>query len=122
MKRVIAFILVICHINASMLLPEVPESDRFDRNGQQIDDINSVAEWIAIETGLDHTADDEDDDTGKSFHVSKIETGYYKPVFCEIIREEISAAEKKEFPSYTMPFVSEVYPDTTTPPPDSHTA
>jgi hypothetical protein len=35
MKRFLAFILLLSHINTSMLLPQVPEVDVYDANGNQ---------------------------------------------------------------------------------------
>lgn len=51
-----------------MLLPQIAEQDTCSATGQQTDDINSVAEYIGVALGYDHTSDDEDDDNGQNFH------------------------------------------------------
>jgi outer membrane lipoprotein-sorting protein len=46
MKRVFAFIILLCHLNTSMFLPQIAEDDVFDANGKQVDDVNSVIENV----------------------------------------------------------------------------
>ena len=69
MKKILAFFLLISHMNTSMFLPQVPEDDVYDTNGNQLDDINSIVEYVMVKIGLDHTADDEDNDSGQNLHV-----------------------------------------------------
>lgn len=52
-------------MNTSMFLPQVAQEDVYDENGAQIDDINSVVEFILVKLGIDDTADDEDADNGQ---------------------------------------------------------
>ncbi len=66
MRKVLAFILLISHMNTSMFLPQVPEVDVYDSSGNQLDDINSIFEYVMVKIGLDHHADDEDDDSGQN--------------------------------------------------------
>lgn len=92
MRKVFSFILLLCHINASMFLPQVAEDDVVNSKGQYKDDINSISEYICVVLGYDHTADDEDDDSGQNFHLVNacdyffqqeivlIETKYSNPV------------------------------------------
>lgn len=89
MKKIFAFILLLCHINASMLLPQVPEMDTYNTKGQCKDDINSVAEFILITLGYDHTADDEDDDSGQNLHLVNA-TDYF-------FQQEIKMLEHQKF-------------------------
>lgn len=64
MKRVVVFILIILHLNAA-LIPQLNEVDSVDAStGQQLEDINSVIEWVRAALGYDTIADDEDDDSG----------------------------------------------------------
>ncbi len=71
MKRTLAFILLLCHMNASMFLPQIAEDDVYDANGKQADDINTVIEYFQVALGYDHHPDDEDDDNGQNFHLIK---------------------------------------------------
>ena len=56
----------------SMFLPQVPQHDLFDEHGNQVDDINSVVEYVMVTLGLDETADDEDNDNGQNFNIVTI--------------------------------------------------
>ena len=73
MRRVLAFIVLLSHMNTSMLLPQCAIPDVYDSNGNQIDDITSIVELIRVDLGYDHHADDENDDSGQSFHVARCE-------------------------------------------------
>ena len=84
MKKLLAFILLLSHMNVSMFLPQVPEADVYDENGNQTDDINSVVEFVMVKLGIDHHADDEDDDSGQNFHLVKIAEYCFQPVFTEL--------------------------------------
>lgn len=120
MKRLTAFILILCHINFSMFLPQVPEFDCYDKNGQQIDDINSVVEYVEVTLGYDHTADDEDDDNGQNFHLVKAVEYYYeqKVVVLETEKVQIEQSVPKHF-DHMVPYTQTCYPDIPTPPPDA---
>lgn len=73
MKGYIAFILLLLHVNSSMLLPQAPMQDVFDANGNQADDISSILELIRVDLGFDHHSDDENNDNGQNFHITHCE-------------------------------------------------
>ncbi|MEO6682601.1 MAG: hypothetical protein ABIN48_07220 [Ginsengibacter sp.] len=70
MKRLVAFLLLISHMNTSMFLPQVPQDDVFDEHGNQLDDLNSIVEVIMVYLGIDDVADDEDADNGQNFNMA----------------------------------------------------
>jgi hypothetical protein len=72
-QRVIAFFLLLLHINGSMLLPQVDETDAYC-NGEQVDDINSFVEYFEQEVLdiPDDTPEDEDDDKGQEFRLLQV--------------------------------------------------
>ena len=73
MKKVLAFLLLLSHINTSMFFPVVEEQDVYDKNGVLQNDINSVVEFVDQEI-LGHKQDptnDEDDDQPHFFHMVK---------------------------------------------------
>ena len=117
MKKVFAFILLLCHMNTSMFLPQVAEVDTYNDNGQLKDDINSVAEYIEVMLGYDHTADDEDDDSGQNFHLVNATNYFYQ--------QEIKISEQQKFTDpvehiytgYTTPKLSAPSYDIVAPPP-----
>ena len=118
MKKLLAFILLLSHMNTSMFLPQVMEDDVYDSNGQQRDDINSVVEFIAVKLGYDHTPDDEDDDNGQNFHPVKVnDYSFQQPVIVlNILDPETS--NNKEYPPYLEHKVSSPFFDIQSPPPD----
>lgn len=122
MKRVTAFILLLCHINTSMFLPQASEEDMFDKNGNQVDDINTVTEYIyeVVLGNVDKTPDDDDDDSGQNFHMAKI-VEYQCPQFVVTEMEKPlaqSAKINKTF-DYNTGEAGPVYLDILTPPPEA---
>jgi len=71
MRRLLAFILIISHMNTSMFFPQVPEKNIYDSKGDQIDNITSIVEWVRVKTGLDHTADNENNNRAQNLHPVK---------------------------------------------------
>ncbi len=116
MKRLLAFILLLSHMNTSMLLPQGPEDDVYDKNGNQIDDINSIVELVMVDLGIDHTADDEDDDQGQNFHMVKIFDYCYEPFFTETKSNEPSDTQSL-FGEYKENKIPSVCFDIIIPPP-----
>lgn len=106
-------------MNSSMFLPQMPEDDTYDQNGNQTDDINSVAEYIAVALGYDTTVDDEDDDSGQFYHPIKPAPQYCQPVFCEIVPTLFTQKVKKVFPEYPAPALRFMPPTQDAPPPDA---
>jgi len=45
--KIIAFIVLVSHINFSMFIAQIDEVDVFDKNGQQREDVNSLIEYLA---------------------------------------------------------------------------
>ena len=117
MKRLLAFILLLSHMNTSMLLPQVPEDDVYDANGNQVDDINSVVEYVMVHLGIDHHADDEDDDQGQNFHIVKIFEYCFQPVFSDIKTNEFTITKQAMFGVYKESKIPNVSFDIIIPPP-----
>jgi hypothetical protein len=116
MKRMLAFFLLLSHMNTSMFLPQVPEDDIYDTNGNQVDDINSVFEYVMVKIGLDHHADDEDDDSGQNLHIV---TGFqytFQPFFSEIIKK-YSENKTDSFGEYSQEKIPSISYDIIVPPP-----
>lgn len=76
MRRIFAFILLVSHMNTSMLLPQVPMEDVYDEYGVQLDDITSIVELAMVKLGFDNYPDDEDDDSGQNFYVPHFEYAF----------------------------------------------
>lgn len=117
MKKLLAFILLLSHMNTSMFLPQVPEDDIYDGNGNQVDDINSIAEFVMVKLGIDHHADDEDDDQGQNFHLVKLFEFCYSPVYSEVKSNESFVAQKSMFGEYKEDKIPHISFDIIIPPP-----
>ena len=116
MKRGFAVILLLCHINFSMFLPQMAEVDIFDANGQQQDDINSLTEYIAVALGYDHTSDDEDDDSGQNFQSPKT-LAYFNQQTSFVIQRNYTLIVPHNFSDYTVNKIPSVSLDIIVPPP-----
>jgi hypothetical protein len=68
-KKAITFLVLLLYINTSMVRPAVDEVDSFDHCGRQLDDINSLLEFIdqIVLGNQDDTPEDEDDDKANLF-------------------------------------------------------
>ena len=117
MKKVLAFILLLSHLNTSMLLPQVPEDDVYDKNGNQVDDINSMVEFVMVYLGIDHHADDEDNDQGQNFHIVKICEYCFQPVFNEIKKKEFLITKRFLFGEFKEDKIPAISFDIIIPPP-----
>lgn len=115
MKRLLAFILILSHMNTSMFLPQVPEQDVYDSNGNQLDDITSIVELVRVKLGYDHQADDENDDSGQNFHI--VNTGYNIEPFIGEIKKEFAINHSKKFSDLKESKVPLVVYDILVPPP-----
>lgn len=107
-------------MNGSMLLPQVAEEDVFVANGVEIDDINSVTEYIdqVILGNEDDTPEDEDNDNGQQFHLTKQIDIKYTQVVTEIespVAVELKKINYAEFINNTI--VSPFF-EIPVPPPD----
>jgi hypothetical protein len=102
-----------------MFLPQGAEVDCYDKNGQQIDDINSVVEYVEVALGYDHTADDEDDDSGQNFHIVKAFDYYFeqKVVVLETEKVQVEQSVTRHF-DHAVLYTQTCYLDIPTPPPN----
>ena len=58
-------------MNTSMFFPQVAEQDVYDSKGDQVDNITSIVEWVRVQTGFDHTADNENGNRAQNLHQVK---------------------------------------------------
>ena len=115
MRRLLAFTLLISHMNTSMFLPQVAMADVYDANGNQEDDITSIVELVRVKLGLDHTADDENDDSGQNFHIVNLE--YTIEPFNTEIKNEFAQEDSKVFHEIFQTLIPSVSYDILVPPP-----
>jgi len=71
--KIVAFIVLLSHLNFSMFIAQIDEVDVFDKSGQQREDVNSLVEYLANTFHLKHKPfKDTDDDNARYFHVVKL--------------------------------------------------
>lgn len=120
LRKSIAVILLLCHINTSMLLPQVAEDDLYAANGQQVDDINTLTEYVdqVILGNKDKTPEDEDDDNGQNFTAIPFYTYTYQPFYSIIPqRKETIIQKENRFPELAIHEPQAVFPEIVPPPP-----
>jgi hypothetical protein len=63
--KLLAWLLLLFHVNYLMFIPNVDEMDIYDVRGIAVDDINSVYEFVdqVVFSHFDDTPEDEDDDS-----------------------------------------------------------
>lgn len=120
LRKGLAFIVLICHINSSMFLPQVAEQDIFNSSGQQQDDINTVFEYInkiVLGNHLD-VPQDEDDDNGQNFHMVKEVNYFFQPFFTDLEQNITESEKQSTYTDLTEQKIITVSFDIITPPPD----
>lgn len=115
MKRFLAFLLIVSHMNTSMFLPQAPEQDVYDANGNQLDDITSIVELVRVKLGWDHRADDENNDNGQNFHI--VNTGYTIEPFFGEVNNDFATNHSKEFFDFKELKIAAMSYDILVPPP-----
>lgn len=105
-------------MNTSMFLPQSPEQDLYDANGNQLDDITSIVELVRVKLGYDHHADDENDDTGQNFHVPHSE--YTFEPFLENQNNDLLIEKSDRFSDFREEKISPVAFDIIIPPPKAY--
>ena len=103
-----------------MFIPQMAEVDMYDPGGQQVDDINSLVEFIDQEVlgHYDNTPEDEDDDSGNPYHLIKIIDFTWHPYVTEIqTKPAASEQPAKSFTGYIEHKLVPRYPNLVSPPP-----
>jgi hypothetical protein len=119
MKKITAFIMLLMHMNYFMFLPQIDEVDSYDASGQQIDDINSVVEYVRVMLGLDKTADDEDDDRGNNFTLAKTCDYFYQQQITILETPGFIEISSRVYSEYKIPAPLFTSYDIISPPPEA---
>ena len=114
--KLIAFIVLLSHINFSMFIAQIDEVDVFDKNGQQREDVNSLVEYLASTFHIKHKPiKDSDDDNARYFHVVKLPSCIIPlPI---LAKEDNFGLSDKSFPLYIEKKLIRVSLDIQGPPP-----
>jgi hypothetical protein len=119
LKKPLAFLLLISHINFFMFIAQVDEVDAYAADGHRINDINSLAEYIndVVLHNQDKPRDDEDDDNARYFHPGNLaDYSLGQPVIVSGLKigEEV---REKSFPRVNDQNIHSIFYDVITPPP-----
>ncbi len=119
-KQLLAFILLLSHVNTSMFFPVVEERDLYDKQGVQIDDVNSVVEYMlqGVMGHQQNTPDDEDDDQPHFFHLNKLQNCICFNSF-EVKLHSLPQLSSTEYPSFGYRILPAAAEDLLSPPPES---
>lgn len=117
--RFIIFVILLLHVNYSMFIAQVDEVDVYDKNGAQVEDVNSLVEYVdVILFGKEHRHKaDDDDDCARFFHSIKVDYFFNQQV---CVTKNISPVfgHKQLFPVYESGKPSSAYTEIQTPPPE----
>lgn len=94
------------------------EDDVYDASGNQVDDVNTVLEYIRVQLGYDQTPDDEDDDSGQNFHLVKIVDYDFQQTEIAIEQSTPDCSGQKVYSEYLNTKLAAVSFDIITPPPE----
>jgi hypothetical protein len=119
MKKLTAFIMLLLHMNFFMFLPQCEETDYYDANGQQADDINSVVEYVRVVLGYDKTADDEDDDSGNNFTITKSCDYFFQQQVAILDIRDLLQRSNRGYNEYIIPALLCTCNDIISPPPEA---
>ncbi|MDQ6609573.1 MAG: hypothetical protein M3Y85_07110 [Bacteroidota bacterium] len=106
-----------------MFIAQVDETDIYDSSGQQVNDINSVVEWLQASFSTDKVAkhkQDSDDDNARYYHALKQD--HFSPQPFTILKKN-SSPGSSEFPKAVDDTkLSAGYLAIQSPPPKVHTS
>jgi hypothetical protein len=116
--RLLAFLTLLVHINTSLLLPQVEERDLY-AHGRQIDDINTLVEYVQQEVMdiADDSPEDEDNDKEQNYKSSCFDELYL--VRQRVFIQEPQITFLRNYPEYSTPKTFFPICDVQLPPPKS---
>lgn len=117
----LAFLVLISHMNFFMFIPQLEEVDLVDEKNQPLDDINSLIGLIDQEIlgDLHSSPQDEDDDHARYFHIVKIDEYSFHQQVIEVKKPSIASKNKLIYPPYLEQSLASIFFDITSPPPET---
>ena len=101
-----------------MFIAQIDEVDTFDKNGQQMEDINSLVQYLAQICHIKHKPiKDSDDDNARYFHMEKVNYSITGLQF-EIQKSGNQLTQKVIYPPFVEHKLSSIFMDIYSPPPD----
>src|SRR2546423_2742158 len=119
MKKLLAIILLISHVNFSMFIAQIDEVDSFDYSGQQQEDVNSLVQYVAQLCHVQHKPiKDSDDDNARYFHLIKFDYSVFGQQFAEVKKPNNESSQKIIYPPFLQQRLSSIFIDIYSPPPE----
>jgi hypothetical protein len=116
LKDLIALILLLAHVNFSMLIAQLDETDAYDQSGQQREDVNSIVEYLADALHIKHKPlKDSDDDNARYFHASKFDERNFEQL--GVTTREYFLVQRVKFSIYPEALTGQIYSEIQGPPP-----
>lgn len=107
-------------MNTAMVSPAVDEVDLFDHYGRQLDDINSLVEYIdqIVLGNHDDTPEDEDDDKASFFNATAKNLHFFTQFHFDFLEVGAFAGPKTKVAILREHLYCYAFSDVPTPPPD----
>jgi hypothetical protein len=105
-----------------MFIPQTDEEDVYDVNGNQIDDVNSLMEYIdqVVLGKEDDAREDEDDDNAVYYHLTKIDQQFNLQQYITQLNQLTSIVETSiHYLPYKDRWITPIFFDVQSPPPKS---
>jgi hypothetical protein len=120
MKKVLAFLVLLSHMNYAMFIPQLDEVDAYDANGNQVDDINSLTEYIdqIVLGNKDDTPEDEDDDNGFYLNIVKVDQYCFQQFVIELDAAVEIRQNKTKYPPRLENKLPAIFFEIQSPPPE----
>lgn len=85
-----------------MFIPQVDEIDVYDASGRQLEDVNSLVDFIhvSLHPQKKHHKKDTDDDNARYFHAVKIYENFFRQQIVEIKKPTLRLKNKLIYPPY----------------------
>jgi hypothetical protein len=101
-----------------MFIAQVDETDIYDKNGQQEEDINSLVEYLADVCNFEHQPlKDSDDDNARYFHLENLNYSFFNENFIELKKPFAKTNEKVKYPPHLQQKISSIFLEIQLPPP-----
>lgn len=116
--KVLVAILLLLHVNFSMFIAQVDEIDVYDASGHQVEDVNSLIDFLRVtfhKEKTHHNKKDSDDDNARYFHIVKLDRLFYQPFF-EVLKTGDTTG-LHNYPQLAESKPSAVFSETQSPPP-----
>ncbi|MEO8854219.1 MAG: hypothetical protein ABI359_10590, partial [Ginsengibacter sp.] len=92
------------------------EQNVYDTKGNQLDNITSIVEWVRVKIGVDHTADNENDDRAQNLHPVK-NLQYTSDTYSTKVATEYSELVNLHYAEYPKSRIKVLSYDIIVPPP-----